>query len=92
MTAINIISVGVNCPELTPPKASWQTDGRRGDLQFFPSELGHLLYCHLIISPPKLSKMTCSAGGKLDFPDVHLPSGDWSSHIIPFNFPLPIGE
>lgn len=27
MTAINIISVGVNCPELTPPKASWQTDG-----------------------------------------------------------------
>lgn len=28
MTAINIISVGVNCPELTPPKASWQTDGR----------------------------------------------------------------
>lgn len=27
MTAINIISVGVNCPELTPPKASWQTEG-----------------------------------------------------------------
>ncbi len=27
MTAINIISVGVNCPELTQPKASWQTDG-----------------------------------------------------------------
>lgn len=27
MTAINIISVGVNCPELTSPKASWQTEG-----------------------------------------------------------------
>lgn len=27
MTAINIISVGVNCPELTSPKASWQTAG-----------------------------------------------------------------
>lgn len=29
MTAINIISVGVNCPELTPPKASWQTEGTK---------------------------------------------------------------
>lgn len=48
MTAINIISVGVNCPELTPPKASWQTDGRRGDLQFPPPSWD--IYCTVIWS------------------------------------------
>lgn len=34
MTAINIISVGVNCPELTPPKASWQTEGKEETRRF----------------------------------------------------------
>lgn len=43
MTAINIISVGVNCPELTLPKASWQTAGRGGRTNSLTS-LGYMQY------------------------------------------------
>lgn len=92
MTAINIISVGVNCPELTPPKASWQTDGRRGDLQPPPPPSWDVYCTHVISRPPKGSKMAFSAHLKVDFPDVHLPSGDRPSSIFPFNFPGNIVE
>lgn len=59
MTAINIISVGVNCPELTLPKASWQTDGGEETHSFPSLSLGcrHLHYReptrrhHCVINP-----------------------------------------
>lgn len=90
MTAINIISVGVNCPELTPPKASWQTDGRRGDLQFSPSDLGHLLYYDHQSSKTEQNDTFCQS--KVGFP-WRLPPQRWLVlPYVPFNFPLPIVE
>lgn len=79
MTAINIISVGVNCPELTPPKASWQTDGRRGDLQFSPSDLGHLLYYDHQSSKTEQNDTFCQS--KVGFP-WRLPPQRWL--VLPY--------